>query len=128
MKLMAWMSLFTVPQVLVVSALTEGGQVSALAVADRAVWLSFAYTVLLGGIGGFGLWFWLLARCSMARLAPYTLLQAVFAIAAGVMFRHEPLTPMLVAGAAICIVGVAISQRPERARHPRSDATPRRVS
>jgi O-acetylserine/cysteine efflux transporter len=125
MKLMAWMSLFTVPQVLVVSAFTETGQMNALATADRTAWLSFAYTVLLGGIGGFGLWFWLLARRSMAQVAPYTLLQAAFAIAAGVIFRHEPLTSTLVAGAAICIAGVAISQRPARARHARSFEYPR---
>jgi hypothetical protein len=44
--------------------------------------------------------------------APYTLLQVTFAIAAGVIFRHEPLTSTLVAGAAVCIAGVAIAQRP----------------
>ncbi|GJD49755.1 putative amino-acid metabolite efflux pump [Methylobacterium crusticola] len=127
MRLMAWMSLFTVPQVLVASAVTEAGQVQALAIADRTAWLSFAYTVLIGGIGGFGLWFWLLARCAMARLAPFTLLQAAFAIAAGAIFRHEPLTATLVAGAALCIGGVALSQRPAPARHPRSGAPPARV-
>ena len=119
MKLMAWMSLFTVPQVLLVSAVTETGQATALVTADGTAWLSFAYTVLLGGIGGFGLWFWLLARCKMAQVAPYTLLQAAFAIAAGVAFRHEPLTPTLISGAAICIAGVAITQRPTRAEHQR---------
>lgn len=111
MKLMAWMSLFTVPQVMIASAFTEVGQGNALASADDMAGLSFANTVLIGGIVGFGLWFWLLARCAMARVAPYTLLQSAFAIAAGVAFRHEPLTPTLVAGAAICIAGVALSQR-----------------
>lgn len=112
LRLMAWMSLFTVPQVLAVSAVTEAGQLRALAQADQAAWLSFAYTVLLGGIGGFGLWFWLLARCPMMRLAPFTLLQAVFALAGGVVIRHEPLTATLVAGVALCIAGVALTQRP----------------
>ncbi|TNC11578.1 EamA family transporter [Methylobacterium terricola] len=121
MRLMAWMSLFTVPQVLAVSAVTEAGQLRALAQADQAAWLSFAYTVLLGGIGGFGLWFWLLARCPMTRLAPFTLLQAVFALAGGVVIRHEPLTATLVAGAALCIAGVALTQRPV----PVSAAPPR---
>ena len=111
MKLMAWMSLFTVPQVLVVSAITEAGQMTALSTAGLSAWLSFAYTVILGGIVGFGLWFWLVARCSMARVAPYTLLQGAFAVTAGVIFRNEPLTATLVAGATICIAGVAITQR-----------------
>ena len=115
MQLMAWMALLTVPQVLTVSALLEDRQLVALSSAGITAWLSLAYTILLGGITGFGLWFWLIARCSMARVAPYALLQSPFAIAAGVIFKHEPLTPALVAGALICIAGVAITQhRPSR--------------
>jgi O-acetylserine/cysteine efflux transporter len=115
LKLMAWMSLFTVPQVLVVSAALEHGQLASLTSATPLAWIAFAYTVLFGAIAGFGLWFWLIAECSIARVAPFALLQAVFAIAAGVLFLHEPLTISLIAGAAICIAGVAISQsRPSR--------------
>lgn len=121
-KLMAWMSLFTVPQVLTVSALVERGQLRALSTASLNAWLALAYTILLGGIVGFGLWFWLVSRCSMSRLAPFMLLQAPFAIVAGVLFKHEPLTPALAAGALICIAGVAITQRPGTAATLRGDA------
>jgi O-acetylserine/cysteine efflux transporter len=72
--------------------------------------MAFAYTVLLGAIAGFGLWFWLIAHCSMTLLAPFALLQAIFAVAAGVIFLHEPLTATLVAGALVCIAGVAVTQ------------------
>ena len=58
----------------------------------------------------FSLWLWLIARCSMTRVAPSGLLQTVFAIVAGVIFLHEPLTATLVSGAVICIAGVAITQ------------------
>jgi len=125
MKLMAWMSLFTVPQVLIVSALIEHGQIVALLSAGITAWLSLAYTILLGGIAGFGLWFWLVARCSIARVAPYALLQSPCAIAAGMIFRHEPLTPALVAGAVLCIAGVAITQRsPSRGAGPPHRSVP----
>ncbi|HEY0328980.1 MAG TPA: EamA family transporter [Rhodopseudomonas sp.] len=110
LKLMAWISLFTVPQVLSMSAVLEHGQLASLATAMPAAWLALGYTVLFGAIVGFGLWFWLIATCSMARVAPFALLQTVFAIAAGVVFLHEPLTIPLVAGAVICIAGVALSQ------------------
>ena len=53
----------------------------------------------------------------MTRVAPFALLQTVFAVAAGVVFLHEPLTPTLAAGAVICIVGVAITQSRSFARH-----------
>lgn len=50
MKLMAWMSLFTVPQVLLVSAFVEKGQLLALSSATLSAWLALSYTILLGGI------------------------------------------------------------------------------
>ena len=115
MMLMAWMALFTVPQVLTVSAVVEHGQLAALSSASLSAWVALAYTILLGGITGFGLWFWLIARCSVARVAPYALLQSPFAIAAGVIANGERLTPALVAGALVCIAGVVITQqRPAR--------------
>ena len=111
LKLMAWMSLFTVPQMLVASVVLEHGQFASLHTASLTSWMAFTYTVLLGAILGFGLWFWLIGRCSMTRVAPFGLLQPVFSIVAGVIFLHEPLTATLVAGAVICIAGVAITQR-----------------
>lgn len=116
LKLMAWVSLFTVPQVWAVSALLEHGQLASLHAAPPMAWLAFAYTVVLGGIAGFGLWFWLIAQCSMARIAPYGLLQTAYAIASGVLFLHEPLTARLAAGALICICGVGITQSRSFAR------------
>lgn len=110
MKLMAWMSLFTVPQVMATSLLIEHGQLASLLSAGPQAWLAFAYTVLFGAIAGWGLWFWLIARHSMNRVAPFSLLQTVFAVAAGIIFLGEPLTPTLVVGAIVCIAGVAISQ------------------
>jgi O-acetylserine/cysteine efflux transporter len=110
MKLIAWMSVFTVPQVMAASFLIEHGQFASLHTASLQAWLAFGYTVLFGAVAGWGLWFWLIARCSMTRVAPFALLQIVFAVIAGIVFLHEPLTSTLVAGAAICIVGVAITQ------------------
>jgi len=110
LKLMAWMSLFTVPQMMAASLAVEHGQLASLLNAGPTAWLAFAYTVLFGAVAGWGLWFWLIARCSMTRVAPFALLQIVFAVVAGVVVLHEPLTPTLVAGAVVCIVGVAVTQ------------------
>ncbi|MGC2781426.1 MAG: EamA family transporter [Bradyrhizobium sp.] len=130
LKLMAWVSLFTVPQVWLASALLERGQLASLHTSSPLAWLAFAYTVVLGGIAGFGLWFWLIATCSMARLAPYGLLQTAYAIASGVIFLHEPLTARLAAGALICICGVAITQSRSFARPgaPSRSARPSRTT
>lgn len=64
LRLMAWMSLFTVPQVGLASAFLETGQLGALRTAGLLAWLSLGYTVLFGAIIGFGLWFWLIGRLS----------------------------------------------------------------
>jgi O-acetylserine/cysteine efflux transporter len=110
LRLMAWMSLFTVPQVGLASAFLETGQLGALRTAGPLAWLSLGYTVLFGAIIGFGLWFWLIGRLSLARVAPFALLQTVFAIGAGVVFLHETVSVPLLAGAATCIAGVLVTQ------------------
>ncbi|CAM3856098.1 DMT family transporter [Bordetella tumulicola] len=111
-RLFAWMSFFTAFQLLGLSLIVESGQMQALQSASSSEWLAFAFTVMLGGIVAFITWFWLIARFSMAQVAPYALLQSFFAIGAGVAFRHEPITPMLILGAVICVSGVALSQWP----------------
>jgi O-acetylserine/cysteine efflux transporter len=114
LMLVAWMSLFTVPQVMVASFVLEHGQLASFATADIYGWLALVYTVLIGGVVGFGLWFWLIARCSMGRVAPFGLLMPVFATMSSVLFLGERLTPMLVIGGLVALVGVAVTQhRPE---------------
>jgi O-acetylserine/cysteine efflux transporter len=87
------------------------GQLASLRAADFEAWLAFIYTVFLGGIAGFSLWFWLIAWCSASRVAPFALLQPAFAVVAGVILLREPLTAALVAGATICSAGVIVTQR-----------------
>ncbi|MBV8138133.1 MAG: DMT family transporter [Deltaproteobacteria bacterium] len=73
-------------------------------------WLALGYTVLFGAVIGFGLRFWLIGRCSLARVAPFALLQTVFAIGTGIIFLHERVSVPLLAGASVCIGGVALTQ------------------
>ncbi|WP_050419036.1 DMT family transporter [Bradyrhizobium tropiciagri] len=110
LMLMGWSSLFTVPQVMLMSLLLEYGQLASLVAADERGWLALAYTIFIGGIVGFGLWFWLIARCSMARVAPFGLLLPVFALMSSALFLGEPMTPKLIVGALLAISGVALTQ------------------
>ncbi len=109
LMLMAWSSLFTVPQVLLMSLLLEHGQLASLVAADERGWLALVYTIFIGGIVGFGLWFWLIARCSMGRIAPFGLLLPVFALISSVLFLGERMTPKL-------IVGGLLARAPARRR------------
>ena len=116
LMLMGWSSLLTVPQVLVMSLLLEYGQMASLVTADGRGWLALAYTIFIGGIVGFSLWFWLIGRCSMGRVAPFGLLLPVFALISSVLFLGERMTPKLIVGGLLAISGVAITQVRPRAR------------
>jgi O-acetylserine/cysteine efflux transporter len=118
--LMGWSSLLTVPQVLLMSLLLEYGQLPSLVTADERGWLALAYTIFVGGIAGFGLWFWLIARCSMSRVAPFGLLLPVFALMSSVLFLGERMTPKLIAGGLLAISGVAMTQIRPAARPVRA--------
>lgn len=110
LMLTGWSSLFTVPQVMLMSSLVEHGQLGSLVAADGRGWLALAYTIFIGGIVGFGLWFWLIARCSMSRVAPFGLLLPVFAVVSSVLFLGDLVTPQLIAGGLLAIIGVALTQ------------------
>ncbi len=116
LMLMGWSSLLTVPQVILMSLLLEHGQLASLITADERGWLALAYTIFIGGIVGFGLWFWLIARCSMGRVAPFGLLLPVFALISSVLFLGDRMTPMLIVGWLLAISGVAITQVRSTAR------------
>lgn len=73
--------------------------------------LTLIYTVVIGGVVGYGLWFWLIARCSMSRVAPFGLLMPLFAVTSCVLFLGNSLTPMLVVGGMTALAGVAVTQR-----------------
>src|SRR5271163_949167 len=110
LMLTGWSSLFTVPQVMLMSLILEQGQWATLATADKIGWLALGYTVFIGGIVGFSLWFWLIARCTMGRVAPFGLLLPVFALISSVLFLGDRVTPTLIVGALLAISGVAITQ------------------
>jgi O-acetylserine/cysteine efflux transporter len=98
------------------SLLLEHGQLASLITADERGWLALAYTIFIGGIVGFGLWFWLIARCSMGRVAPFGLLLPVFAVISSVLFLGDHMTPKLILGGLLAIFGVAITQVRSTAR------------
>ena len=120
LMLMGWSSLFTVPQVLLMSLVLEHGQLASFVTADERGWLALLYTIFIGGIVGFGLWFWLIARCSMSRVVPFGLLLPVFALIASVLFLGDRMTPKLIAGGLITISGVAMTQVRSSARSART--------
>src|ERR1700752_2653943 len=98
------------------SLFLEYGQLTSLITADERGWVALSYTIFIGGIVGFGLWFWLIARCSMGRVAPFGLLLPVFALISSVLFLGDRMTPKLIFGGLLTISGVAMTQVRSSAR------------
>ncbi|MDX1974145.1 MAG: EamA family transporter [Rickettsiales bacterium] len=108
MQLLAWMSLFTLPILLLLSTLLEPVSWSLIPAAPLSSWLGLAYTTLASTLGAYGLWYFLLNRYTVSQVAPFSLLTPVFGISCGQIFFQELLTTEIIAGGIITIVGVAI--------------------
>lgn len=106
----AWTALLTAPQILLASLVVESGQLAAMAAADWRGWGAVLYTALSGGIAGFWLWYWLLGRHPISRIAPFTLLAPLFAILGGMVVLGERPGAAIWLGGALTLCGVALIQ------------------
>ncbi|TAE33803.1 MAG: EamA family transporter [Alphaproteobacteria bacterium] len=116
LAVLGWMSLFTAPQLVLLSYLFEEGQWQALQTTDMRVWLSLVYTVLLSSIMGYGVWYSLMAKHRVSQVVPYSLLIPVFGLTfTHVAFAEELTTQFIVGGFATIIgVGIIILRKPEQ--------------
>lgn len=114
----AWMSLFAVPQLLVLSLLTERGQWQAMVEADWIGWSAIAYNAIAVMVIGYGLWYRLLRRYEMNQAMPITLLVPLIGVASGVLVLGEPFTWSLALGGLLTIggVGIVVLRRPRLAQ------------
>lgn len=103
-----WTGLLAIPPMALLSLLFESGQWAALAQAHLPSWLGVAYSALVSSIVGYGLWSRLIATYPMSQVVPYSLLVPVGGIAGGVLIFDEPFSGMMLAGAALTMLGVAI--------------------
>ena len=107
-NLQAWIALFAVPGVSVLSLLLEQGQEAAL---RSATWLDFAapaYSAIGASLVGHGVVYYLLKRYPVSVTAPVMLLTPVLAIVFGVTLWGDVLTWKLVLGGFLTIAGVGV--------------------
>ena len=80
-------------------------------------WWSLAYMVILGSVVAYLLFAFALAELTPARVAAFNYLQPLIAISLGVWMLGEKLTSGLMAGGALILVGLYMTER-ERDRSP----------
>jgi len=131
--LIAWMSVFAAPQLFVMSLIFESDHVAHVVSADWVVWGTVAYLGLVMTALGYGLWYTLLGRHPVNRVAPFLLLMPVFSVAGGIALLGESLTLQIAGGGAVVLVGVAVillerapkpTPEPIPATQPGPDSTP----
>lgn len=105
-----WVCLLAIPQLLVLSLLTEHGQMESLPHATWMGWGAVAFTAVVSSLVAYTLWYRLIARLPVNDVVPFTLLSPVIGVASGVMLLGEPLGLHKLAGGALTILGVAIVQ------------------
>lgn len=118
LTLNAWISLFSAPQLILLSLLLEDGQLAALEAAGWRGWGSIAYMTVIVTIVGYGLWYRMVARYPTNQTMPFTLLAPVFGVLSGVLALGEPLTWQIVLGGLATVggVGIIVLRRPKLAK------------
>lgn len=108
LSLLAWMSLFCFPQVLLISFFVEDRQMTLLRSIDLTSMLSITYSALLSSIVAYGLWYKLLSKYPVSQVAPYSLLAPLFSVIFGQMFFPVEFSWRAIIGGILTLVGVAI--------------------
>jgi len=108
MQLLAWSSLFTVPQLLIVTSILEPGAWESLHNVPMSAAVGLVYTVLGSTVVAYGLWNYLLRTHPVSQVTPYSLLTPIVGSVFGKLFFGETISPEIFLGGAIVIIGVAI--------------------
>lgn len=108
LSMMAWMSLFSAPQLLVISLVLEPGAFHTLAYVPASPLLALLYTVVMSTIVAHGLWYKLLVTHPITYVAPFSLLVPVLGTLLGMVIFHEAITWHIMVGGLITLAGIAI--------------------
>jgi O-acetylserine/cysteine efflux transporter len=86
----------------------ETGQWQQLISATWLGWSSIAYMAVMVTIVSYLMWYPLVRKYPVNQTMPWTLLAPVFGVLSGILVLGEPMTPAMVVGGALTLVGVAV--------------------
>jgi len=84
-----------------------------------AAWIPVLYLTIVGSIGAFVVFTWLLQRWSASRLSFIAVITPVVAVLLGVIIRGEHLSAANLSGAGVILVAAALGISSSRSRSPR---------
>jgi O-acetylserine/cysteine efflux transporter len=103
-----WMAVMAAPQLFIATLLMEDGQWEQMLSATWIGWLSIAYMAVMVTIVSYLMWYPLVRKYPVNQTMPWTLLAPVFGVISGIVVLGEPMTPAMVVGGALTLVGVAV--------------------
>ncbi len=104
----AWTAVFATPQLFLISAVLEHGQIEALRQIDWPFIGSLFYQAVIMVIVSYALWYGLLRRYPVGQVVPFMLLLPVLGVLTGAALLDEPITWYTVIGGLLTIAGVAV--------------------
>lgn len=107
-QLIAWVSVFAGPQMLVSSLILESDHLSLLKNATQIGWGSVIYMGIVMTALGYGIWYHLLKKYDINQVVPFLLLLPVTSILGAVLFLGERPNIRILIGGVIVITGVAV--------------------
>ena len=108
LQVTAWVAVFATPQLFIMSAIFESGQITAIQNANDMVWLTVIYLGLVMTCLGYYLWNTLIRRHDVGTVAPFLLLLTLFSLIGGMLFLGEEPTADKLLGGVVILLGVAI--------------------
>lgn len=77
----------------------------------RSGWVGAAYLTLITSYFNYMLWYWVIARHDITRVAVVTNCHFVITVIAGVVFQDDPLTMLFVVGCVLILAGILLATR-----------------
>jgi O-acetylserine/cysteine efflux transporter len=113
-ELQAWFAMASWPVLLLMTLMLESGQIQAVRNAGALAWMSVAYVALLSSLVGHTGYYYLIQRYPVSSVAPVTVLSPLFSVMFSITLLRTPLTPRLIAGGTITLLGVLIISAREK--------------
>lgn len=114
LKMQGLLALVALPTLAFASAFFERGQFEALQKADALIWACLIWAGVVSSVLATTLVFWLVQKRPAGRVTPYLLATPVVSILIGWSLMGDVLTPQILTGAALTMVGVAVVAIAER--------------
>lgn len=114
LKMQGILALTALPAMMIGTVMFETGQMEAIQTAKPLVWWSLIWAGLVSSVLATSLVFWLVQKRETGRVTPYLLGAPLVSIFIGGVWMGDTLTPQIMTGVALTLVGVVIVALAER--------------